>query len=435
MSHRLSIALTLALAVGPIASAAAQPASDAEDLDSAALDPGSLDTGSLDTPQPRKLEIYGFTDFTLRRLFMPNDSAWQARLNKESSFAVGKLNLYLRSQPAPRFTSLAEVRFLYGPHSVLEQVSPGVFEHVDNTINDYSDIGATITWGGISIERAWLQYDAHRLLSVRAGHWLTPYGLWNIDHGSPTVIGVRRPFILLINMFPESQTGVQLLGATQVGSHRLSYHLTVANNAGPSSNVYDHHDSKLLGGRLQLEVDGPAQLQLGVSGYAGRETKKRLQISASDPTDINTTEATHQTLSDADVQGAAADVRLRWKRLGLDAEFISRRIKYRDPYRPQAMLRPGGFVPNGVSWGGYLLASYRQGPWGMMPYGSIEHLRDKFSQIKVTALTGGVNFRPAPTVVLKLGYSSARVSAFGATPTYPLHTLRTLEAQVAWVFR
>jgi hypothetical protein len=67
-----------------------------------------------------------------------------------------------------------------------------------------------LQWGGVEIERAWLEYSAHPLFTIRGGQWLTPYGIWIVDHGSPVIIGVRRPFVVGEALIPERQTGVQI---------------------------------------------------------------------------------------------------------------------------------------------------------------------------------------------------------------------------------
>lgn len=67
--------------------------------------------------------------------------------------------------------------------------------------------------GRIQIERAWLEYSAHSLLTIRAGQGLTPVGIWNVDRGTPTIIPPSRPYVIGIGMFPTRQTGFELYGS------------------------------------------------------------------------------------------------------------------------------------------------------------------------------------------------------------------------------
>lgn len=453
MSHRLTRIAILLLgpswvwspdaAAQPGAPLAEPPAGEPPAGESPAGEPADeeplpdldAETGAPSIDRPRTLRIYGFADFTFRRLFIPTDSAWQARLNREASFSLGNLNLYLRSEPAPRWSSLAEVRFTFLPNGAMEQVSPGVFEHESTDVPDNADLGSEIDWGGVVIERAWVQYDAHPLLSIRAGHWLTPYGLWNIDHGTPTVIGVRRPFIVSQELFPESQSGLQLLGATDLGNQRLRYHLTVSNGRGDHAAVLDSDDAKSIGSRLELDTELLDQLRVGVSTYAGYFSRRRLVVTAEDPSDPSTATADHEYLEEGRDAAVAADVRVRWGRLGFDGEIIARQILYSDRGRPPHWFYGGDTrEPDSLRWGWYGLLSYQKGPWNLLPYTGVERMHDGVIKLAVWAVTAGINARPVPQVVLKLGYSHAVFSADGGVPLVPLDPLRALEAQVAWVF-
>ena len=51
----------------------------------------------------------------------------------------------------------------------------------------------TVSWGSIILERAYIQWSKLDWLGVRVGQFLTPYGIWNVDHGTPTLITMFRP--------------------------------------------------------------------------------------------------------------------------------------------------------------------------------------------------------------------------------------------------
>ena len=53
--------------------------------------------------------------------------------------------------------------------------------------------GATYTDLAIILERAYIQWSKLDWLGVRVGQFLTPYGIWNVDHGTPTLITMFRP--------------------------------------------------------------------------------------------------------------------------------------------------------------------------------------------------------------------------------------------------
>ena len=115
---------------------------------------------------------------------------------------------------SPKWHFLAEVRFLYLPQGSTNyptQVNQSVVPY-DASALDYADNSRPLTWGGIQIQRAQIDYTFSPLLSLRFGQWLTPVGIWNTDHGSPVVISVYRPYIIGQSLFPERQTGIQAYG-------------------------------------------------------------------------------------------------------------------------------------------------------------------------------------------------------------------------------
>src|SRR6185436_18919189 len=110
------------------------------------------------------------------------------------SFAVGHLNAYAGSELGDNWRWLSEVRFMYLPHgSVASADAYAGVARTNTSVTDYTEQFRPVRWGGISIERAWLERTFHPLLSIRLGHFLTPYGIWNVDHGAPVIIPVTRP--------------------------------------------------------------------------------------------------------------------------------------------------------------------------------------------------------------------------------------------------
>src|SRR5690606_11496706 len=118
--------------------------------------------------------------------------------------------------------------------------------------------------GGIAIERAWIEWSPHQLFSVKAGQWLTPYGLWNVDHGSPTIIPAARPFMIDESLVPEAQSGLLAEGRVDVtDALAIEYAAGVSNGRGPIDMYFEYDANRALTGRLKLLYRGIGDLQIG----------------------------------------------------------------------------------------------------------------------------------------------------------------------------
>src|SRR3954470_19162051 len=109
-------------AVAPAAVNTAAPTSANADADAEgkfATAPGPVtdtfatDEASSDSDTQRKLDLYGFADFTYQRLLIDEKNLWNRTYPSVNSFAVGNFNLYLSSNLGDSWRALAEVRFMY----------------------------------------------------------------------------------------------------------------------------------------------------------------------------------------------------------------------------------------------------------------------------------------------------------------------------------
>src|SRR4051812_35866710 len=98
----------VAAAAAPAATATATPGptattaeGDAEGKFAAAPEPivdtFAAEEGSGDSDTQRKLDLYGFADFTYQRLLIDKDNVWNKTYPSVNSFAVGNFNVYLSS--------------------------------------------------------------------------------------------------------------------------------------------------------------------------------------------------------------------------------------------------------------------------------------------------------------------------------------------------
>jgi hypothetical protein len=269
----------------------------------------------------------------------------------------------------------------------------------------------------------------HSALTLRFGQWLTPYGIWNVDHGSPTFIPTIRPYVVGEALFPERQTGLEAYGSTYVDATQVGYHVTLSNGRGPMDAYQDLDDNKGFGGRLFVRNESLlGVLTLGVSGYYGNYTDRPAALTRFDPVEglVPNDEITLRY----DELALAADLKWEWRGWLLQSELIGSDIVYDDATRPiDAGLggQPPGFAADRRRLGAYALLGYRT-PWlHTMPY-FLFSTYDNGQVSRVTGWIGGLNVRPISQIVLKLEYSKIVFSGDD------LPGFQQLTTQVAWSF-
>jgi hypothetical protein len=417
------VCVVLAL-LAPAGSAGAQSAAPAE-APVAPMAGAPLSALGEESAGAPRLQLYGFADFAYSTV-VEEDTALGVLLGHRPSMAIGKLNVYLDARPAPSWRSLIEIRFTYLPHGQWDASG-----RTDNGVRDYSDSG-TMRWGGIVIERAWLEYTFHEALRLQAGQWLTPYGIWNVDHGSPVLIGIQLPYVLQSGLMPQRQTGLQLLGSHRVSDLLVGYHLTFSNGRGPTDQYEDLDRSPGLGGRLYAGSRILGELTLGVSGYNGRYTDRRMEVDATAEALVIREPVTEQY----DERVLAADARWEWSGLLVAAEVVHRHRAYTKHGRP--MTAAGTPARDDDQYGAYLLLGYRTSFFGIMPYviGERFVLTTAGDEVPpIVVYYAGLNVAIEPTIALKL---EVQHLAFGGSRSgvYSLFNqdLTLIGGQLAWAF-
>jgi hypothetical protein len=378
------------------------------------------------------LKIYGFGDVGFRQMLVPKDSPWLAYLNRHPSLFVGHLNFYFDSQLAERWRALAEVRFTYLPQGGWRTQSDGSIDHNDTRRADYTDFTRDRAVGGLMIERAVVEYSATSFLSVQAGQFLTPYGIWNVDHGSPVIIGVSPPYIVGARLLPDAQVGLLAHGRVSlVDDLELSYALGVSNGRADLVAYEDLDDNKALTGRLALTYRGLGELTLGATGYAGKTTDntRSFYFEGASP------KSREHIDYELDERSLALDLRFIKDDLHFQAEGIVNDRKFSERGRP---TQGDGLEPDRRNAGAYALVGYRTPLAGIMPYVKGEYSPDPALQSigvdqNVLLFTGGLNYRPVPRVVLKGEYTygffpDAKPNTFADNP------VAGLDLQIAWAF-
>ena len=382
-----------------------------------------------------KLEFSGFTDFSFVANVSSKDSPLRKIAYQFPSFSIGNLNLYMNAALADNWRLLAEVRFLYLPQgntnfptNTGQQVAP-----YDAAALDYADDQRALTWGGVQIQRVQIDFTPHPLLNFRVGQFLTPVGIWNVDHGSPTVIGVYRPYIIGEGLFPERQTGIQAFGEWSSESNLLGYALTLSNGRGPSDAFADLDNNKGIGGRLYWTNSNFGSLTLGISGYKGtyssRNREYGLQTPAGQPPELAGLNPLTLQYREGSI---AADVRFQYHGLLVQGEAMQHDVVYTNGFRPG---QNGLIFADYRDRGYYALAGYRL-PWfGVMPFATFEgyNFASQPFTPPANAESIGLNVRPEPTVVIKLQYHVSQLGSESSPQPYR-GTLKRILTQLAVAF-
>jgi hypothetical protein len=430
-SRLVAIALGLAASFGTAAARAQETPPPPTLTPDAAPPPPAVDLSTLGiqdesqraSDDERPLQLYGFADLTYYMPFFPKDSFLAASLPENQQFVMGNFNLYLAKQISERLRALGEVRFMYLPNG---QISGN--RYVSTQADDPADLYRPIRWGGIAIERLHVEYDVLSSLTVRVGQFLTPYGIWNVDHGTPTIISIRRPYIIGEAVFPQRQIGVEVFGRKYLWEIGVEYHLTLSNGRGPVDETRDLDTNKAVGARLLLQWKRDFDLKVGFSYYRGRVTNAT-PLSF----DVMTGKATSTILERYDEQALAADLSLDVRGLVVRSEILGSDHRYTDDGRGTGPV----FTPDNRRWGVYGLVGYHL-PYGLLPFVLAQYYKFPESPgnditVSVRAYQAGLNYRLHPSVILKAEYSYATLSdsPIAIIRDTPLHVVET---QASWVF-
>jgi len=399
---------------------------------------GTAAGGSAPAFSP-SLKFYGFADFMIQKYIYLSEP-WKGAVNDKLSFGVSHVNLYADADIAPAWKSMLEVRFLFQPNGASAgDLSKNTLDplatsgRTDSGTRDFYDSSRAVALGGIAIARAYVEYAVSPYLKIRAGHFLTPWGIWNVDHGSPVIIGPAKPYIVGEQFFPESQTGFELLGTAPVGDATIGYHLTVSNGRGPAQVLEDLDGNKALGGRLFLRGYWLGQLDIGASAYGGTVTDRRQQV-----TDIASQQVGWFDYSRYREMSLAADVRWLWKGLHFQSEAAIHDRAWDDNARPPGMFG-SGYQADVRRIGMYSLVGYRL-PWlNLMPYTLFSYYDAGLNVTflgahQILAFAGGLNMRVTPTVVLKTEVQVAKFLAPVAGSLAASGGINLWSTQVAWAF-
>lgn len=385
-----------------------------------------------------RFRMYGFFDAGLQRTWQKPDAGYMVLgATRAWTFLLGNVNLYFDAKPAEDWRVLTEVRFTLYPNGAVTpgDMDPETFvlyrQSTDVTDVSGSD-GATtqIEWGSIVLERSYAQWQTVDWFGLRAGLWFTPWGIWNVDHGTPTLISMRRPEFSTQRLHPLRQIGVQAYGSFDSEAWIFEYSSYVSNGRVErqfgSGGGQDWTNNKMLGGRLTAKLLDPIELTFGVSGFIGEEDDVERRTVSFNPHRVEET-PTVAALN----RGLGADVSADIGPLRIRTEGLVARTDFQHGRRPYVWGPEQGFLfADTTRWGGYGLVAYEL-PWfGLEPYVYVEALRDPtpvYETIRV--YSGGLNIHFNAAAQLKTQYAYRKLD-----PDSSLGTIHWLSSRIVVAF-
>ena len=368
--------------------------------------------------------LYGFADVGLQRIW---GGFFQTGLSQSdaTNFVLGNVNIYFDATPLEHLRMLTEVRFTTLPDGAeSSDLTSGKMTLQNTAVFDQTSAAGgvfTIHWGAIVLERAQLELSLTDWFNLRVGYFLTPYGIWNVDHGSPTRIMLRPPLLVSIQIMPERQTGIEAYGVFHALPWHLSYEVYVSN--GRTIGTVDYSDDKALGLRWVAKTRRPFGMQYGVSGFYGT-TQNYDKMPGADAMG-RAVLLRKETIAYHELTGGV-DVSLDIDALRVRMELFARRIVYEQGKRETTIA-----VPNAsqVQSAGYVMFAYRL-PWlGLEPLLVAEFLRQPtvlFGEVVITG-SAGLNVYFNSALTLRLQYCYTQVVDFEDTSRdhsdYYLHIL------------
>ncbi len=386
----------------------------------------------------RLLSFWGFSDLSFGGIDFDNDHAlYKVQTPSKLTFFSSGINLYAKSEMTRTLSALVETRLTYSPNGYASDwpaqinvgattiQSQGSSNRIDtSTRGPYSQL--QYRQDGLLIERAYMEWKPVDWFGARVGRFLTPFGIWNEDHGSPVLIGVDYPQFMNFNIVPIWQLGAEVFGSFELTDDlRLEYALTVANSRGPEDEYKDLTNMKALGARVKL-VYNPEPLLFRIGGYAYynhyRDTQDNIQIQLTPALTLDPayspsfgSVATQNSAYDETV--ITGDVEIRVRRLRIIAEFARQTVLYAMPTQvdSQDKLLKGVpfnmaiYDPSHYGLGGYVMAAYEipfhTAPldFTVMPYAGYDYVAPS-TTVPVrnnVQIRGGLNVKPSPYVTLK----------------------------------
>lgn len=243
--------------------------------------------------QEQTFNVYGFADAAYNKSTMEKNHFLYFFVNDNLDWGIKHFNLYFDYKPNQFSRALLEVGFI-NQTDIQGKVAEDLIINTEitgvpsalapalaaqgfrATRTDTAKFPTPKSISAPFIERAYFEILLNSKLNFRIGRFITPAGIWNVDHGSPVILPVKQPYqTTVIPIFPERQDGVTLFGNGYFGDHDYEYSVYASTGSDPDNNKLRGIQDLSGGGKAALRLDLPVKVKLGLSGYSGltRSTK------------------------------------------------------------------------------------------------------------------------------------------------------------------
>jgi len=388
------------------------------------------------TAPTRLLSFWGFSDLTFGGMKYDNPNAlYKVQTPYNATFFSSGINVYAKSEMTRTLSALIEAQLTYSPNGFTSDwpqtvkigsttiASQGSSNRISTTVQEpFSQNNYNLD--GIFIPRAYLEWKPKDWFGVRVGKFLTPFGIWNEDHGSPVLIGIGYPQFMSYNIIPLQQMGVEVFGTIPITDElHAEYALTVANSDGPNPDYKDLTDMKALGARLKV-VYSHDDFTFRLGGYAyysqymdsTEDITVHLTPQLTLDNSYNPAFGSSTTVNESyDETLLTADAEMRWKKLRVLAEYAHQTVIYTAPEKIgaaesllKAPLNVTLYDPSHYAYGGYVMAAYEIPFHGAVdlsvtPYAGFDFVTPSTTETVRNnhQYRAGINVKPSPYVTLK----------------------------------
>lgn len=221
-----------------------------------------------------KFRFYGFADMSFHKYFFKENAVVRAEneFSDKFEYSFDHLNLYSDFSPNNKIRMLFEIGYEHIPNYL--QFSRGrilsVAGQPDDTLIPAIPSPSDQNGGKelFNIERAILQLKLNQYARLSFGKFVTPSGIWNVDHGSPVILTSRQPTqFSIVEIYPKAQIGIMEEGTLFLGDVDLSY--CIYASTGRNEIQIENPKDVAVGGQLICNFPFLDEFRIGASAYTG----------------------------------------------------------------------------------------------------------------------------------------------------------------------